>query len=120
MGTSDWEYKLPNNYSIFRPNSSTIAIYCDNSLVIDSYVTCFTYNERFICARRLVLDDKDYFYDDIIKMDFNQAVYCIIDTKTHSVYDLLDENEFELLCDELVIENLCTWINTSSNPNNAK
>ena len=57
VGISDWKYELPNNYSIIRFNTSTIEIYCEDSPVLDRYVTCFAYNERFICARRLVLDD---------------------------------------------------------------
>ena len=121
VGISDWEYELPNNYSIIRFNTSTIAIYCEDSPVLDSYVTSFAYNERFVCARRLVLDDnRTYFYDDIVEMDFNQAVYCIVDTQTHNVYDLLDENEFETLCKELMIENLNAWTNTTPKPKGAK
>lgn len=124
VGMSDWEYELPNNYSVTRLNASTINIYNDNALggpVIDNYVTRFAYNERFVCARRLVLDDdKRYFSKDIMAMDFEQAVYCIIDTQTHDVYDLLNKDEFDLLCKELEIENLCDWIDTYPKPKGAK
>ena len=124
VGLSDWEYELPNNYSVIRSNASTIDIYNNNVLggpALRSYITRFAYNERFVCARRLVLDDdKQYFFKDIEKMDFDQAVYCIIDTQTYDVYDLLSENEFNLLCTELGIENLCDWIDTVPKPKGAK
>ena len=121
VGPSDWTYELPNDYKIFRLNTVDICIYNNNSIVVEEYITCFAYNERFICARRLVLDDdKQYFHDDIMALDFDQAVYCIVDTQTNDVYDLLTKENYEYLCTELKIENLCEWINTSPKPDGAR
>jgi len=120
-GLSDWEYELPNNYFVLRLNTTSINISIKDgkssySTIIETYVTCFAYNDRFVCARRLVLPENVRFYDELIKLDFEEALYYIIDTNTGYVYESLTEKDYNEKCKQLNIINLCDWIATSGKP----
>ena len=120
-GPADWQYELPNNYFVFRPNSATIEIHGKNGVVVNNYVTCFAYNEIYVCARSLDLEqDNQYFFDDIMNMDFDNAKYYIINTETGDVYNALTEKEYNTLCQELNIISLCDWIDTYPKPKGAR
>ena len=124
-GLSDWEYELPNDYYIVRANSNSIGIGIKNekgnaySKVIDNYVVCFAYNDKYVCARRFELAS-DARQEEILKMDIEKAKYCIINTETKDVYDSLTIEEYEALCNELGITDLCGWINTYPAPDGAQ
>ncbi len=120
-GLSDWEYELPNDYCILRLNGADIIIAKKSddgysySNVTERYISCFAYNDKYICAKRFELSD-DIKQEEILKMDIECAKYCIINTETHEVYDFLTEEQYKALCYELNITDLCEWINTYPAP----
>ncbi|MBQ7788039.1 MAG: DUF3997 domain-containing protein [Clostridia bacterium] len=122
-GLGDWEYELPNGYSIIRLNASTIIIGSDykgyeSSIIFERYITSFAYNEQYVCARRLDVPE-NYFFDDIMNMDFEEAEYLIIDTISHEIHSSLSKEEYQSLCKELNITGLCDWIDTYPDPEGA-
>ena len=123
-GLSDWEYELPNDYYVVRVNSDTIGIGIKNengysySTVIDNYIVCFAYNDKYVCARRFELAERIR-QEEILKMNIEEAKYCIINTETNDVYGSLTAEEYETLCNEFNIIDLCDWINTYPTPDGA-
>lgn len=122
-GLSDWEYELPNDYYVVRANSISIGIGIKDkggySKVIDRYIVCFAYNDKYVCARRFDLSE-DIRQEEILKMNIEEAKYCIINTETHEIYDSLTKEKYETLCNELNITGLCDWIDTYPAPDGAK
>ena len=125
VGVSDWEYELPNGYFVSRINATNICIchleneqYSMYTVVIDKYITCFSYNDTYICARRLEVELQAK-PEEILNMDFDEAWYCILNAGTGEVYDSLTEEEYDKLIEELNITNLCDWIGTDKKPEGA-
>ena len=120
----DWSYDLIGDYSIWRINSRDITLgkYTSDfscSTVVDSYITCFAYNDRFIAVRRLDVP-KEYFQEDIFEMDFEQANWFIVDTQTDEVYGpYFSDEEFQKQCEELPVGELGDWIDTYPAPEGA-
>ena len=88
----DWELPLCNGYYIFRTSSRDICVvherdnYKDSfEDIIDSYITCFLYNSRYIAVRRLVVADRALL-DDIQSVDTEAADYYLIDAETDTIY----------------------------------
>ena len=118
-GLSDWEYELPQGYCIIRVNSCDIHIGSNNGVKVDRFIVSFCYNDRYVCAKRVEVSENDS-YDDIMSMVPDDAFYCIVDTITNKVYDRLNTKQFEELCTELEVYNLCDWIDTTTKPDGAK
>ena len=122
----DWGYDLNEDYSIWRINSGTICLVKVNkdlhtgTDVVESYITSFAYNDRFIAARRLDVPD-GYKQEDILQMDFDQAEYFIVDADTDMVYGPYSSGEdFQTKCDELKVGDLGSWIDTYPAPEGVK
>ena len=113
----DWELPLCNGYYIFRTSSRDICVvherdnYKDSfEDIIDSYITCFRYNSRYIAVRRLVVADRALL-DDI------QSV----DAETDTIYGPFAEKEdFERTCEEQNVGDLGEWIPTVPAPEGAE
>ena len=122
----DWTYDLVGGYLIVRTNSVTISLgkYENVDLstykpAVDSYITCFAYNDNFIVIRKLDVPD-EYDQEDILKMDFEQAKYFIVDVNTDDIYGPYDsEEEFQSQCENLNIGDLKDWIATYPAPEGA-
>ena len=121
-GQLDWEYSLPNGYYVARINSTDIRI--SNSIQggvrTDRYITCFAYNDTYVCARRLEVPEELYIFDELMDMNFEEAKYLIINTSTGELYDSLEKIDFDIKCKELGITNLCDWIATYPKPEQAR
>ena len=115
----DWELPLCNGYYIFRTSSRDICVvherdnYKDSfEDIIDSYITCFRYNSRYIAVRRLVVADRALL-DDIQSVDTEAADYYLIDAETDTIYGPFAEKEdFERACKEQNVGDLGEWIPT--------
>ena len=120
----DWSYDLVGDYSVWRINSTDILLGKYNELstlstVIDTYITCFSYNDRFIAVRQLDIPD-GYDQKDILQMDFDEAKYFIVDSQTDAVYGVFfTEEQFQAKCDELGVGALGEWIDTYPAPEGA-
>lgn len=125
-GLSDWSYELSNGYCVSRVNSADISILREREefselsyeVVIDRYVICFCYNDVYVCARRLDVPQYDDF--DPLELNVEEADYNIVNTETREVYKCLTEDEYNQLCKELNIKELCDWIYTYPKPEGAK
>lgn len=111
-GVSDWSYKLPNNYEVWRINSTDIIIkYVGEKTVeaeIPSFVKEFSYNERYVCTRNV---------DSISDNNIFDEKYYILDTLEQQLYGPYDtEHEFVTILNELGIS-LTKWYRTSPDPN---
>lgn len=111
-GVSDWSYKLPNSYEVWRINSDEIIVKCvsdtTNSVEIPSFVKEFSYDDRFVCTRNILSINENNI--------FNEAYY-ILDTKEKVLYgpfDSMDEFKNKLDEFEIVVEK---WYRTSPDPN---
>ena len=86
---------------------------------LESYITSFAYNDRFIAVRQLDVP-LEYSQEDILKMDFDQAKYFVVDITTDQVYGpYYSVEHFQIKCDELKVGSLCGWINTYPDPEGA-
>ncbi|MBO4982963.1 MAG: hypothetical protein J6D23_02805 [Clostridia bacterium] len=125
-GLSDWSYELPNGYCVSRVNSADISILREREefsalsyeVVVDRYVICFCYNDVYVCARRL--DVPQYGGFDPLELNVEEADYNIVNTETREVYKGLTEDEYNELCSQLGIIELCDWIDTYPKPKGAK
>ncbi len=123
----DWELPLCNGYYIFRTSSRDICVvherdnYKDSfEDIIDSYITCFRYNSRYIAVRRLVVADRALL-DDIQSVDTEAADYYLIDAETDTIYGPFTEKEdFERTCEEQNVGDLGEWIPTVPAPEGAE
>lgn len=120
----DWEYVLSDEYSIIRINSANICLGRKNgelgfTTVIDSYVTCFAYNDQFVVLRQIAIPD-GYLQDEILQLDFEQAQYFILDLHADVVHGPYSEKEdFSSQCSVLKIGELSGWIDTYPAPEGA-
>lgn len=111
-GVSDWSYKLPNNYEVWRINSKKIVVkYVGEEIVdaeIPSYIKEFAYDDRYVCTRNVEsIDDNNIFSER----------YYILDTKEQKLNGPYDTQEkFKTAIDEM---NVCLdeWYRTSPDPN---
>ncbi len=111
-GVSDWSYKLPNNYEVWRVNSKDIVVKYVGDEILDanipSFVKEFSYDDRYVCTRNIEsIDDNDIFLEK----------YYILDTleqKLHGPFET--QEEFKSAVDELEII-LKKWYRTSPDPN---
>ena len=121
----DWTYELCENYCIFRVNSSTIVLTVKeddgrHSIVVNEYLTRFCYNDRFIAVRRLAVPEYAMF-EDIMKMDFEQAVYYLIDAQCDEILGpFADKEAFDVACAEKQTGDLGAWIDTYPAPKDAR
>ena len=120
-GLQDWDYMLPNGYCVARANTNSISILSyDEAVVIYRHVTCFSYNEKYVCARRIDLPNEHISFEQLMSLDFEQAEYWIVNTETDETYDSLTKEEYDTLIAELNITNLCDWIDTYPRPDGAE
>lgn len=111
-GVSDWSYKLPNNYEVWRINSSDIIVkYVGEEIVdaeIPSFVKEFSYDDKYVCTRNV---------DSISENNIFEEKYYILDTLEQQLYGPYDtEQEFITMLNELGIS-LTKWYRTSPDPN---
>ncbi len=121
----DWTFDLIGGYSIWRVSSVRLVLGRYNNMglslhaVIEPYVTCFAYNERFIAVRKLDVPN-GYRQEDIFNMDFDQAEYFIVDSQTDEVYGPYGLYEaFDAQCVALGTGDLGNWIDTYPAPEGA-
>ena len=112
-GLSDWSYDLPNGYAIWRSNSMTINLgkkTSDYSMEnrIDSYISAFCYDERYVCVKRLRSRD-----------DPNAAVFYAVDTLEDSVFGPFTADELAEKMKELDTALPGEWIQTVPRPKGA-
>ena len=120
--TGDWRCYLINDYYIIRSDATRIILYNDdpnryvNLPMVDKYITCFAYNDRFVAVRKLDVPE-GYGPDDIFEMNFDEAKYFIVDTETDEVYGPYESAEdFESGCKEIQTGDLGEWIDTYPPP----
>ena len=125
-GLGDWNYKLSNGYEIWRVNSQKIILVkTDDDItgetVIDSYITSFCYNERYVGIKRIPIDD-DVENFNFEKIDIEKATqyYYLFDTSNEIVYGPYDSSEYEKKISSFEIEKMCDWINTVPKPEKAE
>ncbi|MBP3360211.1 MAG: DUF3997 domain-containing protein [Clostridia bacterium] len=111
-GASDWSYKLPNDYEVWRINSKDIIVkYVGDKAVeteIPSFVKEFSYDDRYVCTRNIEsIDENDIFSEE----------YYILDTGEQKLYGPYEtQEEFKLAIEEMKIS-LVKWYRTSPDPN---
>lgn len=125
-GLGDWDYELPNGYSIWRINSQSIKLVkLENEYsahtVVDRYVLEFCYNESYIGIKRLMIDENIPYEDvDIEAMDHSNPSYYLIDTQKDIVMGPYTEEEYETQMIAQEVETMCDWIKTVPAPKGAK
>ena len=111
-GVSDWSYKLPNNYEVWRINSNEIIVkYAGDETVnaeIPSFVKEFAYDDRYVCTRNIKsIDENNIFSEE----------YYILDTEEQKLYGpYATQAEFESVIEKMKIS-LVKWYRTSPDPN---
>jgi hypothetical protein len=121
----DWRYSLTCGYEILRTNSTDICLgkkVRENNYktVIDSYITCFSYNDHYIAVRKLDVP-QDYKQNQILQMNFEEAAYYLVDSLTEQIYGPYNIwEDFDSKCEELGVDVLCDWINTYPAPEGAQ
>lgn len=111
-GMSDWSYKLPNEYEVWRINSNEVVIkYVGDETVascIPSFVKEFAYDSRYICTRNVRLIDNNDIFDE---------EYYLLDTVNRERYGPFQTlEELKKKIDEYHIT-LERWYRTSPDPN---
>lgn len=112
-GVSDWSYKLPNDYEMWRINSKEIIIkYVGNEAVdaeIPPFVKEFSYDERYVFTRNI---------DDISQNNIFEERYYTLDTENKKVYGPFESIEqMQYQAQELQCEIPQKWYRTSPDPN---
>lgn len=123
----DWLLQTCGDYYILRTNSRNIIVgrahneQADSfDIILESYITCFQYNSRYLAVRRLVVENRELL-DDIQSLDTDAADYYLIDTETGEVYgSFVEKAEFEQACAEQSVGNLGEWIPTVPVPDGAQ
>ena len=115
-GVSDWSYKLPNNYEVWRINSNSIIIKDMSSQKnvneISGFVKEFSYDARYVFTRNVESIEDNNVFDE---------KYYILDTEEKKVYDSCDSaDELRNLAKNLEIELPTKWYRTSPDPNMSK
>lgn len=111
-GVSDWSYKLPNNYEVWRINSADIIVkYVGEGIAgaeIPSFVKEFSYDDKYVCTRNI---------ESINENDIFAEKYYILDTYEQALYGPYDSmEEFNNKLKEMKIS-LTKWYRTSPDPN---
>lgn len=135
VGRGDWEYDLPNGYTIWHVNARKIILgkyqtTYSVSYVIDNYIRAFQYNDCFVGVQGVVHEataeesphsDTPVHYIDAVeeKRPSYTLVYYLVDTETETTYGPYDESEYEAKCEELSITDLGEWIQTKPMPEGA-
>lgn len=132
MGVRQFKYEVrvrSETYQFFGKDH--VVYYCDvritdtynfnigYSYVVEEYVACFSYNDNFIAVRKLDVPDHTMF-EDIIMMDFNMAMYYLINAQNGEVLGPFPDKEaFETACAEQETGILGEWIPTYPAPTGA-
>ena len=112
-GVSDWSYKLPNNYEVWRINSKEIIIkYVGDETVdaeIPSFVKEFSYDDRYVFTRNI---------DDISRNNIFEETYYALDTENQKVYGPFENiEEMRNQAQKWQCEIPQKWYRTSPDPN---
>ena len=115
-GVSDWSYKLPNDYEVWRINSKEIIVkYVGNETVdaeIPSFVKEFSYDDRYVFTRNT---------DDISQNNIFEETYYALDTESKKVYGPFENiEEMKNQAQEWQCEIPQKWYRTSPDPNMKK
>ncbi len=115
-GVSDWSYKLPNGYEVWRINSKEIIIkYVGDETVdaeIPSFVKDFSYDDRYVFTRNI---------DDISQNNIFEETYYALDTESQKVYGPFENiEEMQSQAQEWQCEIPQKWYRTSPDPNMEK
>lgn len=113
---SDWSYKLPNSYEVWRINSKEIIIkYVGDETVdaeIPSFVKEFSYDDRYVFTRNI---------DDISQNNIFKETYYALDTEKQKVYGPFENiEEMQNQAQEWQCEIPQKWYRTSPDPNMEK
>lgn len=113
---SDWSYKLPNSYEVWRINSKEIIIkYVGDETAdaeIPSFVKEFSYDDRYVFTRNI---------DDISQNNIFKETYYALDTEKQKVYGPFENiEEMQNQAQEWQCEIPQKWYRTSPDPNMEK
>ena len=109
-GLNDWDYTLPNGYSVMHINSKKIIIsYNGNEKTnaeIRSFVKSFVYDSRYVFA--VCSPEKES----------SDEIYYIIDTMEHNLFGPFENYcDFEEAADSLGVSVPTNWYRTETEPN---
>ncbi len=127
-GINDWDFSLPNNYSIWHINSNQIELVLEDSsndasatpVLEDKFVVGFLYNENYVGVKAVnqsYIDSKKsdgLKIKDIVKEEILE--YYILDTFTGKIYGPYNVKQFDAELDKLGATNMSVWYNTDQNP----
>lgn len=112
-GVSDWSYKLPNGYEVWRVNSKEVLIKYAGEETVDagiaSFVKEFSYDDRYVFTRNV---------DDISENSIFKETYYALDTEEQKVYGPFGSiEELQNQAAEWQCEIPRKWHRTSPDPN---
>ena len=113
VGVSDWSYKLPNGYEVWRVNSKEVLIKYVGEETADagiaSFVKEFSYDDRYVFTRNV---------DDISENSIFKEAYYALDTEEQKVYGPFESiEELQNQAAEWQCEIPRKWYRTSPDPN---
>lgn len=123
-GLSDWSYDLlPKDYEIWRVNSQNIVLgrRSNSGLThtVEPYILEFCSNDRWIGAKRLVLDDSVTAQTNVRELDTSDAEFYLVDTETDTVHGPYTQKEYENRLALLEVGTMGAWIETYPAPEGA-
>lgn len=112
-GVSDWSYKLPNGYQVWRINSGEIIIKHVGDETVDaeipSFIKEFSYDDRYVFTRNI---------DDVSENNIFKETYYVLDTVEQKVYGPFESIEImKNQAEEWQCEIPTKWYRTSPDPN---
>lgn len=115
----DWEYDLPNDYTIWHVNSQEIVLGHYNttnsiSRVIEDTILEFCYNDEFVCVKTKKSNEQLRSQDNP-----DLACYYLIDTIDEIVQGPFTYQELKDRLATFGINTLTDWIATNPAPNGA-
>lgn len=104
---------IASDYSLMNEKG-----YLTNTIV-ERYITCFCYNKSYIAVRKIDVSEHISF-EDLMNMDFDSALFYLINTETHELYGPYNTLEdFENACLKFEVFDMCDWIDTYPDPQGA-
>ena len=139
-GLGDWQYDLPNGYSIWHINSCDICLVryyqltdendnpvfdengekvYDNtggSIAVEGHIIGFQYNERYVGVKRVNVPEDVL---DYMEIDRSNPEYCLVDTLTEDVYAMMSDEGYADALSKLGVKDMSEWLTTQPSPKDA-
>ncbi len=117
----DWYYDLPYGYMISDFGATRTCVVKDDEIFISGDVIRFCYNDSYLGAeRKMTYSDIQQSNSDLnAKEDSLQIKYYLLEFDTGKCYGPMDKKDYSEKCNELKIDNLNEWIDTSPVPEGA-